>query len=67
MPWVTMGSREDIARKERSALNAYMFWTKTDCKTMTIAEALSKFGRELGGMRMLHLALGVKVIYCTRC
>ena len=47
MPWVTMGSREDIARKERSALNAYMFWTKTDCKTMTMAEALSKFGREL--------------------
>ena len=47
MPWVTVGSEEDIARKERSALNAYMFWTKTDCKKMTMADAFSKFGREL--------------------
>ena len=47
MSWITIGSKEDIARKERSALNAYMFWTNTDCKTMTISEALIKFGREL--------------------
>ena len=47
MSWITIGSKEDIARKEGLALNAYMFWTKTDCKSMTMTEAFIKFGREL--------------------
>ena len=47
MSFVSIGSKEYNARNELSALNAYMFWTKTDCRKMTPAEALKKIPRKL--------------------
>ena len=64
MPFVTIGSKEYNARNELSALNAYMFWTKTDCTTMTPIEALKTIPRKLC-MIMLS-SHGVKVLYCYK-
>lgn len=45
--WIVAYSEEDIKMKERRCLNAYMFWTATDCYSMKPAEAFKQFTREL--------------------
>jgi hypothetical protein len=45
--WVQVGSNQDIAMKESTCLNAYMFWIGEDCYSIKPSEARAKFSKEL--------------------
>ena len=45
--WIEVGSPQDIAMREKTCLNAYMFWIGADCYAIKPDEARDKFAKKL--------------------